>query len=165
MFSHQASHSRLFDFLKDVHLRNQWDHQSKDRYVQEIIHITTGHDARNCVSLLQINNTYVLQECCTDSIGSYIVYAPLDIETIQTLLGGFNLDPYILLVSGFSIQPDMLGYGKTDAYPDNASLGSLVTIGTQVALQSLSRKKGLVSLVCQLVQGTVEQIQSAAILQ
>ena len=162
-FTHLASHSRLFDFLRDVHLRNQWDPQSKERYIQEIIHITTGHDARNCVSLLQINNTYVLQECCTDSIGSYIVYAPIDIVALQTLLGGFDLDPFILLVSGFTIQPDMVGYSRTDAHPDNPLLGSLVTIGTQIALESLESKKGLVTLICQLLQDTVEQIQSAAI--
>ena len=146
-----------------MHLRNQWDHLSKDKSVQEVVHITTGHDARNCVSLLQIEDTFILQECCTDSTGSYIVYAPIDILTIQTLLGGFDPDPFILLVSGFSILPDMLGYGRTEVYPGNPPLGCLVTIGTQISTELLPKKRGLVSHGCQLVQNTVERIQDAVL--
>ena len=162
-FSHLASHSRLFDFLRDVHLRNQWDHLSKDKSVQEVVHITTGHDARNCVSLLQIEDTFILQECCTDSTGSYIVYAPIDILTIQTLLGGFDPDPFILLVSGFSILPDMHGHGRTEVYPGNPPLRCLVTIGTQISTELLPKKRGLVSHGCQLVQNTVKRIQDAVL--
>lgn len=131
--------------------------------MQEVAHITTCNDARNCVSLLQINDTFVLQECCTDSTGSYIVYAPIDIVTIQTLLGGVDPQPFILLVSGFSIHSDMLGYGRTKAYPDNQSLGCLVTMGTQISTELLPKKKGSISLVCQLVRSTIERIQSAVL--
>jgi homeobox-leucine zipper protein len=160
MFSLCASHSTLFDFLRDVHLRNQWDHLSVEKSVQEIVHITTGNNARNYVSLLQIHDTYILQECCTDSTGSYIVYAPIDILTVQQLLSGVDPDAFILLVSGFSIQPDMLGCYKTEAYLDNPSLGSLVTVGTQISSELLPKKRGSVYHVCQLIQGTVERIKS-----
>ncbi|KAK9936961.1 hypothetical protein M0R45_013780 [Rubus argutus] len=66
-------------------------------------------------------------------------------------------------VSGFSIQPDMLASRTVDAQPDNPSLGSLVTIGTQISTELLPRRKGSVYQVCQLVQGTIERIQSAVI--
>jgi homeobox-leucine zipper protein len=165
-FQHSVSHNRLFDFLKDVHFRNQWDYQSLGKSVQEIVHLTTGHDPRNCVSLMQIHNldnSYILQESFTDSIGSYVIYAPIDIKTVQKLLGGCDPDPIVFLTSGFSILPDMSTAEMTEGRPDNPAIGSLVTVATQISTELLQKKKGSVDLVCQLIQNTVERIQIVVI--
>jgi homeobox-leucine zipper protein len=130
------------------------------------VHLTTGHDPRNCVSLMQIHNldnSYILQESFTDSIGSYVIYAPIDIKTVQMLLGGCDPDPVVFLTSGFSILPDMSTAEMTEGRPDNPAIGSLVTVATQISTELLQKKKGSVDLVCQLIQNTVERIQIVVI--
>ncbi|XP_051145632.1 homeobox-leucine zipper protein ANTHOCYANINLESS 2-like isoform X2 [Andrographis paniculata] len=50
-----ASPQRLFDFLRNEHLRSEWDILSNGGPVHEIARITKGHDHRNSVSLLRAN--------------------------------------------------------------------------------------------------------------
>lgn len=46
---------RVFQFLLDENLRNDWDILSNGGLVQEMAHIANGQDSGNCVSLLRVN--------------------------------------------------------------------------------------------------------------
>ncbi|GMH05335.1 hypothetical protein Nepgr_007175 [Nepenthes gracilis] len=103
----------VFDFLRDENSRNEWDILSSGGLVQEMAHIANGRDPGNCVSLLRVNsanssqsNMFILQESCTDSTGSYVIYAPVDIVAMNVVLNGGDPDYVALLPSGFAILPD-----------------------------------------------------------
>ncbi|XLS86622.1 hypothetical protein HN51_036788 [Arachis hypogaea] len=66
-----------------------WDILSNGGAVQEMAHIANGRDTGNCVSLLRVNsanssqsNMLILQESCTDSTGSFVVYVPVGIALL-----------------------------------------------------------------------------------
>lgn len=44
---------RLFDFLRDERSRSEWDILSHGGMMQEMVHISKGHNRGNCVSLLR----------------------------------------------------------------------------------------------------------------
>ncbi|CAI9101722.1 OLC1v1039114C1 [Oldenlandia corymbosa var. corymbosa] len=48
-----VSPQRLFDFLRDEHIRSEWDILSNGGPMQEMTHIAKGQDHGNCVSLLR----------------------------------------------------------------------------------------------------------------
>ena len=48
-----------------------------------------------------------LQRCYTDSATSYVVFAPLDITTVSSVLSGENSDSVRILPCGFVILPDV----------------------------------------------------------
>ncbi|KAJ8534925.1 hypothetical protein K7X08_016653 [Anisodus acutangulus] len=108
-----VSTKRVFDFLRDENSRNEWDILSNGGLVQEMSHIANGRDSGNSVSLLRVNsgnssqnNMLILQESCTDSTGSYVIYAPVDIAAMNVVLSGGDPDYVALLPSGFAILPD-----------------------------------------------------------
>lgn len=54
-----VSPQRLFDFLRDEHLRSEWDVLSNGVPMQEMAHIAKGKDQGNCVSLLRVSVSLV----------------------------------------------------------------------------------------------------------
>ncbi|TXG47087.1 hypothetical protein EZV62_026381 [Acer yangbiense] len=155
--------NRVFDFLRDENSRNEWDILSNGGLVQEMAHIANGRDPGNCVSLLRVNsansnqsNMLVLQESCTDSTGSYVIYAPVDIVAMNMVLSGGDPDNVALLPSGFAILPDGLGLSGGGIL-EVGSGGSLLTVAFPTAKLSL----GSVATVNSLIKCTVERIKSA----
>ena len=69
----------------------------------------------------------MLQESCRDSTASYVIYAPGDIEAMNVILGGRDLDYVALLPSGFAILPDGLGSNEEPILGLGCG-GSLVTV-------------------------------------
>ncbi|GER56269.1 homeobox-leucine zipper protein HDG2, partial [Striga asiatica] len=76
-----------------------WDILSNGGLVQEMAHIANGRDPGNSVSLLRVNSTnssqsniLILQESCVDPTASYVIYAPVDITTMNVVLGGGDPD-------------------------------------------------------------------------
>lgn len=58
-------------------------------------HIANGRDTRNCISLIRVNitnssqsNILILQESCTDQTTSFVIYALVDIVTMNVVLNG-----------------------------------------------------------------------------
>ncbi|KAJ8567804.1 hypothetical protein K7X08_020012 [Anisodus acutangulus] len=124
---------RVFDFLRDENSRSEWDILSNGGLVQEMAHIANGRDPGNCVSLLRVNNgnssqsnMLILQESSTDSTGSYVIYAPVDIVAMNVVLSGGDPDYVALLPSGFAILPD--GGGGLNS----GTGGSLLTVAFQI---------------------------------
>ncbi|KAL7244129.1 hypothetical protein ACSBR1_016378 [Camellia fascicularis] len=161
---------RVFDFLRNENARNEWDILSNGGVVQEIAHIANGRDPGNAVSLLRVNsgnssqsNMLILQESCTDSTGSYVIYAPVDIVAMNVVLSGGDPDYVALLPSGFAILPDgptHLGGG----IPEGVSGGSLLTVAFQILVDSVPTARlslGSVATVNSLIKCTVERIKGA----
>lgn len=161
---------RVFDFLRDENSRSEWDILSNGGLVQEMAHIANGRDPGNCVSLLRVNsanssqsNMLILQESCSDSTGSYVIYAPVDIVAMNVVLSGGDPDYVALLPSGFAILPDgpeQHGGGILEV----GSGGSLLTVAFQILVDSVPTAKlslGSVATVNSLIKCTVERIKAA----
>nr|XP_025885589.1 homeobox-leucine zipper protein PROTODERMAL FACTOR 2-like [Solanum lycopersicum] len=156
---------RVFDFLRDENSRSEWDILSNGGLVQEMAHIANGRDPGNCVSLLRVNsgnssqsNMLILQESSTDSTGSYVIYAPVDIVAMNVVLSGGDPDYVALLPSGFAILPD--GGGGINV----GTGGSLLTVAFQILVDSVPTAKlslGSVATVNSLIKCTVERIKTA----
>ena len=105
----------------------------------------------------------VLQESCTDSTGSYVIYAPVDIVAMNMVLSGGDPDYVALLPSGFAILPDGPGL-RGGGILEVGSGGSLLTVAFQILVDSVPTAKlslGSVATVNSLIKCTVERIKSA----
>lgn len=155
---------RVFEFLRNAGLRSEWDILSNGDPMQEMTCIAKGQDEGNAVSLLrantvngnQGNNMLILQETCTDSSGSMVVYAPVDIPAMHVVMNGGDSACVALLPSGFSILPD--GAEQQDVG------GSLLTVGFQILVNTLPTAKltvESVETVSSLISCTVQKIKVA----
>ncbi|XP_048328134.2 homeobox-leucine zipper protein HDG2 isoform X1 [Ziziphus jujuba] len=163
---------RVFDFLRDENSRSEWDILSNGGAVQEMAHIANGRDTGNCVSLLRVNsanssqsNMLILQESCTDSTASFVIYAPVDIVAMNVVLNGGDPDYVALLPSGFAILPDgTSSHGGGGGIGETGSGGSLLTVAFQILVDSVPTAKlslGSVATVNQLIACTVERIKAS----
>ncbi|XP_051128761.1 homeobox-leucine zipper protein MERISTEM L1-like [Andrographis paniculata] len=162
----------VFDFLRDENSRSEWDILSNGGLVQEMAHIANGRDPGNSVSLLRVNsanssqsNMLILQESSTDSTGSYVIYAPVDIVAMNVVLSGGDPDYVALLPSGFAILPDG-PKSHPGGIPEVGSGGSLLTVAFQILVDSVPTAKlslGSVATVNSLIKCTVERIKTAVL--
>lgn len=100
----------------------------------------------------------ILQESCTDSTGSFVIYAPVDIVAMNVVLNGGDPDYVALLPSGFAILPD-----GTISHETGAG-GSLLTVAFQILVDSVPTAKlslGSVATVNNLIACTVERIKAS----
>lgn len=164
---------RIFDFLRDETSRSEWDILSNGGAVQEMAHIANGRDQGNSLSLLRVNssnsnqsNMLILQESLTDSTGSYVIYAPVDVVAMNVVINGGDPDYVALLPSGFAILPD----GPAAALEGSGGVGevgtggSLLTVAFQILVDSIPTAKlslGSVATVNSLIACTVERIKAA----
>ncbi|KAI3823887.1 hypothetical protein L1987_05332 [Smallanthus sonchifolius] len=163
---------QVFNFLRDENSRSEWDLLSNCDLVQEMVHIATGRDPGNCVSLLHINsanssedNMLMLQECSSDSTGSYVIYAPVDISSMNVVLSGGDPDYVALLPSGFAILPDGPGHYEGGVFEVGTG-GSLITVAFQILVHSVPTAKislGSVAKVNTLIMNTAERIKSSVV--
>lgn len=102
----------------------------------------------------------ILQESCTDSTGSFVIYAPVDIVAMNVVLNGGDPDYVALLPSGFAILPD----GSAPPGADVGPTGSLLTVAFQILVDSIPTAKlslGSVATVNSLIACTVERIRAS----
>ncbi|KAK3039273.1 hypothetical protein RJ639_027977, partial [Escallonia herrerae] len=158
----------LFDLLQDERLRSQWDVLSHGGPMQQMVCISKGQDRGNSISLLRSgaaanngnqNSMLILQETSTDSSGSLIVYAAVDIPGMNVVMSGGESDCVAFLPSGFSIVPDCFAVsGGPDTACNGTSAkeeeggsgngngngngnGCLLTVGFQILVNSLPAAK------------------------
>ncbi|KAH9604448.1 hypothetical protein KSS87_020219, partial [Heliosperma pusillum] len=170
-----VSPQRLFDFLRDEHLRSEWDILSNGGPMQEMAHIAKGQDHGNCVSLLRAgpvnpnqSSMLILQETCTDASGALVVYAPVDIPAMHVVMNGGDSAYVALLPSGFAIVPDGPGSrgpnnSNHDSNPHRMG-GSLLTVAFQILVNNLPTAKltvESVETVNNLISCTVQKIKGA----
>ncbi|ESQ39210.1 hypothetical protein EUTSA_v10001317mg [Eutrema salsugineum] len=157
-----VSPRRLFDFLRDELLRSDWDILSNGGPMQEIANIFKGQDHSNSVSLLRstamnANQScmLILQETSIDASGAFVVYAPVDIPAMHSVMNGADSAYVALLPSGFAILPN--GQGM----PENESL---LTVAFQILVNSLPTAKlnvESIETVNNLISCTVHKIRAA----
>ncbi|KAJ7969996.1 Homeobox leucine zipper protein [Quillaja saponaria] len=166
-----VSRQRLFSLLKDERLRSEWDILSNGGPMQEVVHIAKGQGQGNCVSLLRPtaihpneNSMLILQETWTDASCSLVVYAPVDVASLDVVMNGGDSSYVALLPSGFAILPDVnTGKGGDDG---NEGGGCLLTVAFQILVNSIPTAKltvESVETVNNLITCTVEKIKSAAV--
>ncbi|CAN6441641.1 unnamed protein product [Victoria cruziana] len=130
----------LLEFLRDDTRRNEWDIISNGGSVQTIANIAKGQDRGNSVTLhaAKSNDTamWILQDTCTNAYESMLVYAPVDITGMQSVMNGCDSSSLAILPSGFSILPDGLENRPlviTSKPNEKASEGgSLLTMAFQI---------------------------------
>ena len=78
----------------------------------------------------------ILQDCCTNAFESTVVYAPVDISSMQSAMQGCDTSDIAILPSGFSILPDgvesrplLISSRSEDKSTEG---GSLLTIAFQI---------------------------------
>ncbi|KAK3132874.1 hypothetical protein QOZ80_6AG0528890 [Eleusine coracana subsp. coracana] len=169
---------RVFDYLRDEQRRGEWDILANGEAMQEMDHIAKGQHHGNAVSLLRPNatsgnqnNMLILQETCTDSSGSLVVYAPVDVQSMHVVMNGGDSAYVSLLPSGFAILPDghSLLSNPAQGSPNGTSsasgnTGSLVTVAFQILVNSLPTAKltvESVDTVSNLLSCTIQKIKSA----
>ncbi|KAK9268582.1 hypothetical protein L1049_000336 [Liquidambar formosana] len=160
-----ASVDELFDFLRDGNSRNKWDVLSLGCVIQEeVVHIFKKPDPRNRISIMQVDATskrtavLYLQESYTDSVGSYVVYAPMDASAVNMVLNGGNSDNVAILPSGFAILP------YTPIMTPQAMGGSLLTIAFQMMDDKATLQyipSGSIETIYRIVTETVTLIRAA----
>jgi homeobox-leucine zipper protein len=86
------------------------------------------------------NNMWILQDSCTNSYESMVVYAPVDITGIQSVMTGCDSSNLAILPSGFSIIPDGLESRPmvitSRQQEKNTDGGSLFTVAFQILTNS-----------------------------
>jgi|UniRef100_A0A2N9FB88 homeobox-leucine zipper protein len=100
----------IFDFLRDEARRSEWDIMSNGGPAQSIANLAKGQDRGNSVTIQTMkskeNSMWILQDGCTNGYESMVVYAPVDITGMQSVMTGCDSSNMALLPSGFSILPD-----------------------------------------------------------
>ncbi|PKA52361.1 Homeobox-leucine zipper protein ROC8 [Apostasia shenzhenica] len=153
----------------------KWDVLSYGKGVVEITRIGSGQNPGNCISLFRVRNyimsnesMFILQESCTDSSGSLVVYASVDYTSVNIAMSGEDPSYIPLLPSGFVILPDGRpgtgSFASSSSKPMGGSSGSILTVAFQIMVSSLpSAKLNLesVATVNHLIGATVQHIKTA----
>lgn len=109
----------------------------------------------------------ILQETWSDASGSLVVYAPVDVQSINLAMTGGDSTLVALLPSGFVILPnasDPLRTGPVMTDVGSISGGSFLTIGFQVLMTSIPMAKlnaESVETVSCLIARTIQKIKAA----
>ncbi|XP_019452814.1 PREDICTED: homeobox-leucine zipper protein ANTHOCYANINLESS 2-like isoform X1 [Lupinus angustifolius] len=177
-----VSQQRLFNFLRNEQLRSEWDILSNGGPMQEMVHIAKGQGHGNCVSLLRASavnandsSMLILQETWTDSSCSVVVYAPVDVQSLNVVMSGGDSAYVALLPSGFAILPDCQSSRySTSNNSCNGNIpkggggkdegGSLLTVGFQILVNNLPTAKltmESVDTVNNLISCTIQKIKGA----
>ncbi|XP_022721435.1 homeobox-leucine zipper protein GLABRA 2-like isoform X1 [Durio zibethinus] len=140
-----VSPNLLFDFLRDEARRNEWDIISNGGPVQSVANLAKGQDRGNAVTIQTMkskeNSMWVLQDSCTNAFESMVVFAPVDITGMQSVITGCDSSSMAILPSGFSILPDGLEsrplvITSRHEKSNDTEGGSLLTIAFQILTNS-----------------------------
>ncbi|XP_010492677.1 PREDICTED: homeobox-leucine zipper protein HDG9-like [Camelina sativa] len=128
---------QVYDFLRNLDIRHQWDVLCNGNSVTEAARFVTGTDTNNNVNFIQAssggdNNSklMILQDGFIDALGGMVVYAPMDLKTAAAAISG-QVDPSAIpiLPSGFIISRD--GRPSSAEDPDGGS-STLLTVAFQI---------------------------------
>ncbi|EPS69116.1 hypothetical protein M569_05655, partial [Genlisea aurea] len=141
----------LFDFLRDEKRRHEWDVMFKGNKAQVIANLAKGQDPGNVVTALAMNpdehKMRLLQDCSTNSYESMVVYSPVGLNGMESVIAGCDSSCIQVLPSGFSILPDGIeskpflisccsSSRSSDEKRSKEEGGSVLTFGFQVLISS-----------------------------
>ncbi|KAK4430476.1 Homeobox-leucine zipper protein ROC8 [Sesamum alatum] len=167
------SNENLFNFFKDEKRRVQWDVLSSGNPVNAVAHISTGTHPGNCISIIQPfvpkeNNMLMLQESSIDPLGAVMIYAPIDLQAIISVVNGEDTMRIPILPSGYVISSDgrpNKGMGASSSSSSSSSSGSLLTVAFQILVCHSTLTKQLnmesVATVHTLISSTIQKIKAA----
>ncbi|KAL5743560.1 hypothetical protein ACOSQ2_026676 [Xanthoceras sorbifolium] len=161
----------VFNFFRDIKMRTKWDVLCNANPAHEIACISNGAHPGNCLSILRFsreqpfvpteNNIVMLQESCIDSLGSMVIYAPVDIPAMNQAISGGNSWEIPILPSGFVISGD--GRANTSSGLGGCS-GSLLTVAFQILISNPVSPRDLnmqsVATIDTLINSTVQRIKA-----
>ncbi|XP_074363285.1 homeobox-leucine zipper protein HDG2-like [Apium graveolens] len=174
----------VFDFLRNHNSGSEplipypgreWEVLSGETAVEQVCHITKGHEASYSVSIHKVlaenssqENILLLQESCSDPVASYIVFSRLRTEDMHLILNGISSQYRPLLPSGFAVHPDGPATGT------EGSGGSLLTVSFQLLVDDSptfvppaemhSQAADLINLTTERIKVAVEEFLSQAAL-
>ncbi|THU58656.1 hypothetical protein C4D60_Mb03t16660 [Musa balbisiana] len=163
----------LFDFLRDESRRAEWDIMLTPGPTQTTVNLAKGQDRGNSVTMhtttsSERTNIWVLQDSSTNAYESMVVFAPVDIDGMQSVMTGCDSSGLAILPSGFSILPDGLETRPLviTSRPEERTMegGSLLTIAFQILANSSPMAKltmESVETVNTLVSCTLQNIKKA----
>ncbi|KAK0596126.1 hypothetical protein LWI29_013044 [Acer saccharum] len=168
---------RLFGFLSNQRMRNHWDILLINGQTQGITHIFKGHDAGNCVSILHYDGgnpaddpIILLQETRNDASGSLVVYTPLDLHSVNMVMGCADSSMVVVLPSVFAIHPDdhtchrtTSNYNEESNFNETAG-GCILTVGFQILINNQPNNNisvESVETVSKLITCTIQKINVA----
>ncbi|KAM1659034.1 hypothetical protein ACFXTN_043131 [Malus domestica] len=153
----------IFNFFKDEKTRVQWDVLSNGNPVHKIAYISTETHPENRISIIRPftpteDNMLILQECYIDPLGSFIIYAPVDMQILNVAVSGEDSSNMSILPSGFMISSD----GRPEM---GGACGSLLTVAFHILVSSPTTSKQmnteLVATVNTLISSNVEKVKVA----
>lgn len=112
----------------------------------------------------------ILQETWSDASGALVVYAPVDVPSMNMVMSGGDSANVALLPSGFAISPDGSSSSWSDQIDTNGGLvnhgskGCLLTVGFQILVNSVPTTKlnmESVQTVNNLIACTIHKIKAA----
>ncbi|CAN7139592.1 unnamed protein product [Brassica rapa subsp. narinosa] len=171
-----VTQQRLFEFLCDSKCRNQWDILCNGASMENMLLIPQRQSEGRCVSLLQHagkhqneSSMLILQETWSDASGALVVYAPVDVPSMNMVMSGGDSANVALLPSGFSISPDGSSswsdqIDKNGGLVNHESKGCLLTVGFQILVNSVPTTKlnmESVQTVNNLIACTIHKIKAA----
>lgn len=108
----------------------------------------------------------LLQETSIDPLGAVMIYAPMDLPSIISVVNGEDTMKIPILPSGFVISGD--GRGKKEggaSSSSNTSSGSLLTVAFQILVcySKLTKQLNMesVATVHTLISSTIQKIKTA----
>ncbi|GAB4826381.1 hypothetical protein Ancab_009246 [Ancistrocladus abbreviatus] len=146
-----VSRQQLFDFLCDDQSRSKWD-------------ILSNGGPMHKAAPARESNMLILQESWTDQTGCLIVYAPVDIPTMQVTMNGGDPDSLALLPSGFAISDALINSNTAGDGGGVTPNGSLLTLGFQILVNSHPNAElnmDSIETVSSLITCTIQKIKAA----
>ncbi|CAL9217394.1 unnamed protein product [Arabidopsis halleri] len=159
---------QVYDFLRNLEVRHQWDVLCHGNPVNEAARFVTGTDQKNNVTFLQPSSEgdnselMILQDGFIDALGGMVVYAPMDIKTAYSAISG-QVDPSTIpiLPSGFIISRD----SRPSVGELNGGRMTLLTVAFQILVSGPSYSTHLnleesATTVNTLITSTVQRIKA-----
>ncbi|KAL5729191.1 hypothetical protein ACHQM5_002172 [Ranunculus cassubicifolius] len=167
-----VSPQTLFDFLRDETRRSEWDIISSGNPLESIANLAKGQDRGNAVTVQAMkskeNDLWILQDSCTNAYESMVVYAPVEIAGMQSVMTGCDSSNVAILPSGFSILSDGLETRSTvittRTEEKSTDGGSLLTTAFQVLANTSPTAKlsvESVDTVNTLISCTLQKIKAS----
>ncbi|KAL5811897.1 hypothetical protein ACOSQ3_026847 [Xanthoceras sorbifolium] len=174
----------VFNFFREVKNRTKWDVLCNANPVHELARISNGANLGNSLSILRFsweqpfipteNNVVMIQENCIDRLGSMVIYAPIDVPSINQVIsggdsGGISILPSGIIISGDG-RPDTTRAGGSSTISANpasssGSSGSLLTVAFQILVSSPTSPGEMnmesVATVHSLISSTVQRIKDS----
>ncbi|AAD46012.1 Similar to gb/Z54356 HD-ZIP protein (Athb-10) from Arabidopsis thaliana and contains a PF/00046 homeobox domain [Arabidopsis thaliana] len=158
---------QVYDFLRNLEVRHQWDVHCQGNPVTEAARFVTGPDQKNNVTFLQPSSVgeyklMILQDGFIDALGGMVVYAPMNLNTAYSAISG-QVDPSTIpiLPSGFIISRDS---HPSSSEVDGGSM-TLLTLAFQIFVTGPSyytdlNLKDSATTVNTLVSSAVQRIKA-----